>query len=94
MKITTDTERILLDHLETSASHLGNLLTLLDVFTESDPFAYESEYLNPDARLAHHTQTLRFLSGLTDLTQCYRQEMERIIASCYAGNQKDCAPLA
>lgn len=94
MTITTDTERALLDILETSASHLGNLLAMLDWFAESDPFAYENPYLNPDARLEHHTRTLRFLSSLTDLTECYRQEVKRVIAACYAGNEKDCAPPA
>lgn len=93
MKITTDIERALLDHLETSASHLDNLLSMLDLFEESDPFAYESAHLNPDARLEHHMRTIRYLSCLTDLAECYRQEMEHVIASCYAANKKDCAPL-
>lgn len=89
----TDNEQALLASLELSASRLNILRAMLDLFEESDPFAYESAYFNAEVRQEYRHRAVRMLSGLSDLAAYYYLDANRTIESHYA-DIKNCTEQA
>jgi len=90
MRQMTDNESALLESLELSTSRLNILRAMVDLFEESDPFAYDSEHLNSQARIEHRHRTVRVLGGISDLMAYYYQDANRVIESHYSG-KKGCS---
>ena len=86
MKDLSENEKRLLEELEASAARLHTLCAMLELFEESDSFSFDSEHLNPQARIAHRHRVVRMLGGLQALTQHYYQETAQVVNGVYSAS--------